>query len=460
MKMKKIYYIFTLLLGLVSLTACVPEVDDAFDKSASERAQEAINNTREILKAPANGWRMEYYGATSYGGYNVFMKFEDDSVTVASEKVGASHNAGVDKNGNIITAKSHMKIEQSQGVVISLDVYNDVFHYFSNPVNADYGTSGEGFDGDFEFRVASISADKIELIGKKHDTKIMMYPMDENTSWADYIKQVDETSEYMASRSYTLEEEGSDKSYSATTSLRCLRFITTDETGKAVAVLAPFVVTPDGYKLYEKTTVGGIELTGFSKGETRDYFCSVDNPNVKLVTEVPTLYETLTRSFWYLTYEDMGTYGKPQWDVMLHKLATNNKGKVERVYYAGIGYVNSSWMGFQMSTAVESSIVKGMTFSKVKEGDKVYDDRVTIAVNNAQNSGNRVGDRYYKNNGLKEAMEPFCGTRGRTFVISADNLRHPTYLILTDVNEPTNVIKLWAGSKIYPFGDLDKTDDN
>ena len=449
-----------LLFGVFALTACVTEVDDAFPDSASERAQKAMKETRAILETPANGWRMEYYGDTSYGGYNVFMKFEGDSVTVASEKVGDGQKAGVDANGKAITAKSHYKIEQSQGVVISLDEYNEIFHYFSQPNNPDYGEKNEGFDGDFEFRVVSASAEKIELKGKKHDTKILMYPMDENTSWADYINKVAETEEYMSSRSYSLEVEGSENVVPARTSMRQLNFYTTGDDGKTVVIGAPYTVTPEGFVFYKEVTVNGVEFTGFGKGDTRDYFIASNDPKVKLVTEIPPLYTTLTRSLWYITYEDMGEYGKPKWNELLDKLATSNNGKRERVYYAGIGYISDKYTGFIMSTAKESQVIKGMNFKQVLDENKnQITDEVEISVNNKANTGTKAGDRYYKSMGVSSAMEPFCGSKSRTFKISADNLRHPSYLILTDKNEPTNVIKLWANGKMYPFGDLDKEEN-
>ncbi|MBP3270003.1 MAG: DUF4302 domain-containing protein, partial [Bacteroidales bacterium] len=50
-----------------------------------------------ILTTPANGWLMEYYGNTDYGGYNMFVKFSDnDMVEVANEVYGAgTHGLGI-----------------------------------------------------------------------------------------------------------------------------------------------------------------------------------------------------------------------------------------------------------------------------------------------------------------------------------------------------------------------------
>ena len=154
-----------LLVGVVSFAACTPEVDDAFDQSAAERVEMKMKECREVLTSAPNGWRMEYYAARTYGGYNVLCKFEGDNVTVASEKAGSTQNAGVGSDGKVITATSHFSIIQSQGVLLSFDEYNDVFHYFSDPKNPDYGVAGEGMEGDFEFRVVSATPEKVELVG-------------------------------------------------------------------------------------------------------------------------------------------------------------------------------------------------------------------------------------------------------------------------------------------------------
>ena len=73
--MKKILNILLILALSVIYTSCSNEVDDVFDKSSALRMQEALKNYKAVLTAPANGWLMEYYGNTDYGGYNMFVKF-------------------------------------------------------------------------------------------------------------------------------------------------------------------------------------------------------------------------------------------------------------------------------------------------------------------------------------------------------------------------------------------------
>ena len=91
--MKKIMNILVLCAVLVAFTSCKDEVDDVFDRTASERIDDALKSYNDILKSAANGWIMYYYGATQYGGYNVLVKFHDDNTaTFANERIASNVN--------------------------------------------------------------------------------------------------------------------------------------------------------------------------------------------------------------------------------------------------------------------------------------------------------------------------------------------------------------------------------
>ena len=89
--MKK-YLIILLALPLIA-TSCLKDDEDKFDKSASERIQEFLDNTSKVLSEAPNGWVVEYYPSAEqeYGGLRMYMKFDasKNEVTVASE-AGAS----------------------------------------------------------------------------------------------------------------------------------------------------------------------------------------------------------------------------------------------------------------------------------------------------------------------------------------------------------------------------------
>ena len=88
--MKKIMNILMLCAVLVAFTSCKDEVDDVFDQTASERIDAALKSYNEILKSAPNGWIMYYYGATTYGGYNVLVKFHDEFKVLESSSRSTS----------------------------------------------------------------------------------------------------------------------------------------------------------------------------------------------------------------------------------------------------------------------------------------------------------------------------------------------------------------------------------
>lgn len=172
---KNIFYFLIAGLAVMAFSACSLKEDESFAESASQRSGENIAAVQKLLYAAPNGWLMEYYGNLSFGGYNVMVKFEGDQATVASEKWGYNHKAGLDDSGNAITTTSHFKMEQSMGTILSFDEYNETLHYFSMPNNPDYTyDTADGLYGDFEFRVMKASQDSIILRGKKHNNKIVM----------------------------------------------------------------------------------------------------------------------------------------------------------------------------------------------------------------------------------------------------------------------------------------------
>lgn len=465
---KNIYIALLLLLAVTGFNACSPEMDDAFDKSASERVSESIDSTRAILKAAKNGWRMAYYGELTYGGYNVFLKFSDDSVTVASEQVTSNHNAGIDTDNDaqvdMRKCTSHYKIEQSQGVVISLDEYNEIFHYFSDPNNTDQGSAGYGFEGDFEFRVIEATADKIVLKGKKHDTNIVMYAMDENTSWLDYYLSIANTEDYMKSMTYALTVSGDTVASAYISSYgRDLVFQYYNADGERVSTDMPYIVTPDGLEFYNPVTIGGVELSFIEKGTTDEFFYVKDHHDAQLWTYITPLADALREDMWFISYDNLGSFAKPYWDTFYEKLGkagTNNTRST--LYYAFIGtYPYGTSSGSTTSVeGIHFSTDDGRPYQVLRFEGNEDGTEVKISRTDGDNSSlSKLCRNYYNKYGVKEALTPLTnGSRGRTFKITTDSERHPSYLTLTEVGNEANTITLSYSVVYYPFGDGQKDD--
>lgn len=454
---KNIVKIFSFAMAVMALAACSPETDHVFDEDASQRIEEFNSNLKETLISAPNGWRMEYYAATTYGGYNLLLKFTDTSVTAASEKLGSSQPAGFDDSGNLVTATSHYTIDQSMGSILSFDGYNEVIHYYSDPKNPDgIGTDGTGLEGDLEFRVVTVSSDSIIMKGKKHGNTIKMYPIAEGKDWGELLNDLTAVDDYMASSSYEFKVGESETSISVYQSYRNLVFTYKDASDNTKQVRCPYVVTEDGFKFYSTDTINGTVITGFLKGDTDEYFCAMNNSNARIYTYLAPLAEQLETGMWFISYDYLGAYAQPSWDAMRVKLETfgSNKSK-ERLYDTFIG-TYSGKVGLHLFPG-GTYIRRGLTITALNDDQ----DEVNIRANTTNNSTNST--KYYNNAGLKDAMEPFVGSgsgsKGRNFKLTSDSQRHPSYMILTDMDEPTNVIRLFYNEVTYTYGDLDADKD-
>jgi len=448
--MKRIIYNITLAaLAIVGVASCTPMVEDVFDKPSSERIEEYYNEVDQILKAAPEGWRMEYYASTTYGGYNVFCKFEGEQATFASEKVGSTHEAGVDENGKLIRATSHYKMEQSMGAVISFDSYNPVFHYYAEPKNADYGASGDGMDGDFEFRIRSASADSVILIGKKHNSIIRMYPIESGTTWEDYYNKVQNTEKTMTARTYYLFQNGEDKEVTINTSYRRLVFNYINEEGVATSVGAPYIVTDKGYKMYKPFTLNDITIEGLEIGAEDGIYKATNDPNIWIEAQTLPLVEQLNNSMWFIKYDNLGAFAQPYWDqfkTALEKAGTNQSKAT--LYWALIGSYSGK-KGFHMNAGGDQASIGFAITAENEEGN-------IVKIKYNSKDCNKAGTNFYDKFKLKEALIPFIGkskVSSRIFKLEVDNARRPSYMILTDQDEPTNVIRLEAEETYYPFGD-------
>ena len=436
---KKLYYILAASAVMMALSACSLKEDDNFGTPASQRAEEYMNDVNQVLASAPNGWLMEYYGNLNFGGYNVMVKFDGDQATVASEKWGPSHKAGLDADGKCITTTSHFKIEQSMGSIFSFDEYNETFHYYSMPNNPDYSYDlDEGLLGDFEFRIMKASADSIILRGKKHNNRIVMTPIPADRTWESIISEADATEKYMQSRSYTLSGEAYKDTIDITVTnngnYRCLIFQYTDTMKQKQTIAAPYIVKDDGFQFYNKVEVNGMELDGLLKGTTDDYFVFRNNAQLQLDSSMPTLAEALTTGLWYMRLGSVGDYARPKWDAMMEVLKTAGKNKDEvKIYTATIGLTSDNKLCCSLSTTTDAPYF-GFTPKPNEEGTR-------ISFSSNSSVSNKAGKDYYK----KYKWDAVLNTiYGHTFSLECDYQRRPAWIRLTDVNDPTNVITVYS----------------
>ena len=230
-------------------SACVKDEDLIFEKSASLRVKEAMDNAQKVLSSASNGWKMYYYPHPdkSYGGYMYALKFTDEQVTVWSTLVDEP-------------STSLYKMTNDDGPVLSIDTDNYAFHYFATPSGSTknlYGESGlyQAHKGDFEFIVMSATAEEVVLKGKRSGNKIYMYPLNEDPGA--FIEKAAKNGEDIFVSSFAGTIDGKE----ATASLDLGgRQVTLTLAGEEDPVKAPYIVTDTGIRFYKPVTIGPYTL--------------------------------------------------------------------------------------------------------------------------------------------------------------------------------------------------------
>lgn len=450
--MRKISYLFALLVSFIAFNACTSDVDNYFPESAPERATKTVAEVKKILQEAPNGWRMEYYGDMTYGGYNVLCQFKGDSVQIASEKAGKNHEAGLDASGNLITETSlaHYSVNQSMGVVISFDTFNKLFHYFADPKNEDYGEAGTGFGGDFEFRVLKYSPDSIQLQGLKHGDRIMLYPMKADMDWASYLKEVENVKNFMASSSYTLLADN-DTLAEVTQygDYHSLIFQYPDSTGEMKTYAYPYIITPEGYKFYREIEIGGKKFINFSKDfndATDERFYPQGDPSICLETVVPPVVDAFQKGQWFFSASKVSPESEGAWNDFMEAIKTAANGKEAILYQAMIGTYNNKF-GFHAWLSSDYLYVELTIRDPNEEGNE-------IALQYNRNSPtNKAAQVFMKSYKLTPVLKTFSALNNKLrLTLETDNPRKPTYMKLIQVKKPENVLELSATQIMYPFG--------
>jgi len=396
--------------------ACTPEVDNVFEDSSANRMTKALQVDKEILQSATNGWLMKYYPASDqrYGGYNMLVKFgTDGKATVACDNFDASK-----------TSISNYSLVQSAGPVLSFNEYNEIMHYFSDPVNPDgIGITSEGMLGDLEFTLREVSNQKIVMYGKKTNSRIEMTPLSSDINWTNYLKSI-QTAEYNMVGMYSC--VAGNITAKVKMSYRSMTMNYIDDKGNNISKNIPYLVTPTGYELYDTLSIGNVKVKALTYNAGNHEFVSDGTGEAKLYGIITPLNQLLTGGFnWYFSYDNLSSFGQPYWDKAANDLYTK-EGEV-----LSYMYLNANIIYFKSGNSVG---IYAMTLSP--QGDN------NIGFKLSGYDGN--GQYYYNGGYFQYFLYPFCntGVTGRSFTLSCDNIENPTVIILTDVSNSNNIIKL------------------
>lgn len=406
--MKKTYRLLFALTALVFTASCTPEVEDAFDKPSPDRIAEAISETKDILTAAPNGWKMAYQGSGGFGGFNILCKFDKED------------NVFCEEESDHAKATSHYTVQQGQGVLLSFDSFNAALHKYSDPVGKingkAVGKDGKGFQGDFEFRVMSCTKDSIVLEGRKHGDRVVMTPMPEDLTWDSFFTQIATVASGMSSERYNIIIDKD--TLPARMNLHTLH--TTDKNGKAVAI--PFIYTPQGIEVLKADSLNGRKLTAFTYS-TDDKWIDPNDKSVMLSPRDITPLEAFFSDNWTINVGYSSTAEMNVWKAAAAYAASKNMEIVTVYFSTTPGFLSlSSYVGDNWGNLRTLYSTSGK-------------DQITIKgfrPNPKGTANERNGAVFYNQYKLKDIANTFLVNGQATdYTLSIDNPKHPLWLRMT-----------------------------
>lgn len=280
--MKKLILYSLLACMTFSMQSCLFSEDDLFEQSSADRENTSVVELKSLLTSSTNGWKLEYrYGSGGEGGAaNLFMKFDANSVTIASDYATSSYAPGQ-------TATSLYTVQSYNGTEISFDSYNEILHSFCEP----NGYNDPGLMGDYEFIVRSCSENEISLTGKKYGVEMIMTRLDDTVDWAGYLAAAAQVSD---DSDYTLFNmmKGDQKLTTITRDGHAFVMSEVSDEGLTTYTTYPFICTDTGIRMMEPLVYNGISMQNFAWDNAASTFtCTDEGSDIKLVFERPANYE-------------------------------------------------------------------------------------------------------------------------------------------------------------------------
>lgn len=422
--MKKVFlYIMFAAVGLV-LQSCLHDDDEVFEKSAAERIDDVLNETIQTLEGAQYGWAFNYYMGVdyAYGSFAMTAQFKNGKVTLKQQ--------GYTDADGYVAETSTYKMNRDQGPVLSFDTYNDILHYYGDPAGKTAPTDVSGYEADFEFVVMGISEDSntIYLKGKKFGNYMTLQRLQKPSD--EYLAGVDYVTENMSSYAAMKYDDGKVSAKFMYGSNYTITYI--DENGEKETLTVPYTFTDEGVLFNQPITLGDNMISGIHYVDGAETLPLIDTEGQSITVSYDAV-DVFPAGNWYIAASNLGEVAAAGFKSFTD-MCKSNEG--EDVDYAYIGTYGSGGYGFCF---MSGGRYKGLEIFNVEtEGD----DLITFSFGGSEGNGG-----WYRNyDNLADATAPFY----TTFKLTSDDAKNPSYFILTDVNNPDNVIKLVKEEVDYP----------
>ena len=284
---------YLLLIGLFAATmvACSRDEESLFDKSAAERAQEAIETAFDVLTSNETGWEVAYFPnlEASSKGYNMVWKFNKNGKVSATAK-----NSATTRNKMMTDSASTWAVKSDYGPILTFDTYNKVIHAFSDPQE-----NGAGLLGDYEFLILKATPEVVILKGKKHSAYSVMRPM-KTTNLEAYFAACEKMQSYLfGNNNVATLNQGEEKMY-----------LYNGASGQfqSAAYGSPLVAEAATYHPVCSTEDGIIVSTGFGE-ELHEHIFLYDSVKGELVGEAGSVMNAGNLNVLFSSYFTDNAYG-------------------------------------------------------------------------------------------------------------------------------------------------------
>ena len=323
---------YLLLIGLFAATmvACSRDEESLFDKSAAERAQEAIETAFDVLTSNEAGWEVAYFPnlEASSKGYNMVWKFNANGKVSATAK-----NSTTTMNKMMTDSASTWAVKSDYGPILTFDTYNKVIHAFSDPQE-----NGAGLLGDYEFLILKATPEVVILKGKKHSAYSVMRPM-KTANLEAYFAACEKMQSYLfGNNNVTTLNQGEEKMY---------LYKGSEGQFQSAAYGSKLVAEAATYHPVCSTEDGIIVSTGFGE-ELHEHIFLYDSVKGELVGEAGSVMNAGNLNVLFSSYFTDNAYG---WvidtvgiDSVAPFLAQINaiaKDKASKIKQMGFGYKQS-----------------------------------------------------------------------------------------------------------------------
>ena len=401
--MKRISYIVFTVLPLLA-TSCLIQEKDLFDETAAERMDSFLTEYKEILESDESGWLFEYYPEAnqSFGGYAYILSFKEGEVTAYFQLADAEKEP----------VTSAYRLTTDDGPILSFDSYNENLHFFANPSASDY----QGYQGDYEYNILGKSDDGTEIYikGRRSGNRLTLKKF-EGSSPADYLAKISEISQAMKAPAYTL--TAGDVTSDCSISGNIFEY-----TDGGTAGQCAYCYTDTGIRFYTPVEIGGQIYTELSY--SNESLVSSDG-QITIALVFPPVNRQFVDGDWMLDLESCSEQAKALFNEGFNAIGA--AGYPFYLAFMGDAYYGS--YGFNVNFGGYAGVYN---FNYELAGE----DKIIL-----QFAGSVDGNGgTFMSWGLTPALVPLGYDTPKTFTMTADNIKTPSVITLTEDADENNVI--------------------